>query len=60
MKSTTTKLVLELKEELRLICCTKIDIGDVDNIFLCTHAGDMVNPETDEKYNAEKDREAPI
>ena len=59
MKSTTTKSVLELKGELRLICCSK-DTWDMWTAFFDAHsAGDIINPETEKKYSSEKDGEAP-
>jgi hypothetical protein len=59
MKSTTTKSVLELKGELRLICCSQ-DTWDMWTTFFDAHsAGDIVNPETETKYASEKDGEAP-
>ena len=59
MKSTTTKSVLELKGELRLICCAQ-DTWNMWTTFFDAHsAGDIVNPETEEKYFKEKDGAAP-
>ena len=59
MKSTTTKSVLELKGELRLICCSK-ETWDMWTTFFDAHsAGDIVNPDTEKKYCADKDSEAP-
>ena len=59
MKSTTTKSVLELKGELRLICCNA-DTWDLWTQFFDKHSsGDIVNPDTEEKYSAEKTGEAP-
>ena len=58
MKSTNTKSVLELKGELRLICCN-IDTWDLWTQFFDAHSsGDLINPETGEKYN-EKGIDAP-
>ena len=46
MKSTTTKLVLELKGELHLICCNK-DTWELWTQFFDAHSlGDQVNPNT--------------
>ena len=59
MKSTTTKSVLELKGELRLICCSEGTWETWTTFFDSHSAGDLVNPETEEKYNAVKDAEAP-
>ena len=59
MKSTTTKSVLELKGELRLICCTQATWDMWTTFFDAHSAGDIINPETEEKYNAVKDGEAP-
>ena len=59
MKSTTTKSVLELKGELRLICCSQ-DTWDMWTTFFDAHsAGEIVNPDTEDKYNKVKDAEAP-
>ena len=59
MKSTTTKSVLELKGELRLICCNR-DTWELWTQFFDAHSsGNLVNPETEEKYNADKTGEAP-
>ena len=59
MKSTSTKSVLELKGELRLICCNR-ETWDLWTQFFDAHsAGDLVNPDTEEKYNQEKSGEAP-
>ena len=50
MKSTTTKSVLELKGELKLICCN-IDTWDLwTQFFDAYNSGDLINPETGEKY----------
>ena len=58
MKSTTTKSVLELKGELKLICCN-IDTWDLWTQFFDAHSsGDLINPETGEKY-VDKNLEAP-
>ena len=59
MKSTSTKSVLELKGELRLICCTA-DTWDLWTQFFDAHtSGDLVNPDTEEKYNAIENFECP-
>ena len=59
MKSTTTKSVLELKGELRLICCNT-DTWELWMQFFDAHSsGDLVNPDTEEKYSGEKTGEAP-
>lgn len=59
MKYTTTKLVLELKGELRLICYAK-QTWEVWTTFFDTHnEGDIVNPKPKEKISVEKDQEAP-
>ena len=59
MKSTTTKSVLELKGELRLICCNN-STWDLWTQFFDKHSsGDLINPETEEKYSAEKTGECP-
>ena len=54
LKSTTTKFVLELKGEVRLICCNN-SIWELWTQFFDRHSSrDLVNPDTKEKYNAEK------
>ena len=59
MKSTTTKSVLELKGELRLICCNR-DTWELWTQFFDAHSsGDLTNPDTEEKYSAEKTGECP-
>ena len=59
MKSTTTNSVLELKGELRLICCNR-DTWELWTQFFDAHSsGDLVNPDTKEKYCAEKTCECP-
>ena len=59
MKSTTTKSVLELKGELRLICCNR-DTWELWTQFFDAHSsGDLVNPDTEEKYSSDKTGEAP-
>ena len=59
MKSTSTKSVLELKGELRLICCNR-ETWDLWTQFFDAHSsGDVVNPDTEEKYSHDKTGEAP-
>ena len=59
MKSTTTKSVLELKGELRLICCNN-DTWELWTQFFNAHSSDdMVNPNIKEKHNVDKSAEAP-
>jgi hypothetical protein len=51
MKSTSTKTVLELKGELRLICSTA-DTWELWTQFSDVHtSGDLTDPNTEEKYN---------
>ena len=58
MKSTTTKSVLELEGELKLICCN-IDTWDLWTQYFDAHSsGDLINPETGEKYT-DKNLDAP-
>ena len=58
MKSTTTKSVLELKGELRLICCNR-DTWELWTQFFDAHSSnDLVNLDTEEKYSADKTGEA--
>jgi hypothetical protein len=60
MKSTSTKTVLELKGELRLICCS-IDTWDTWVKFFDAHSSaTLVNPDTEQRYNiVDKDAQAP-
>lgn len=57
MKSSTTKLVLELKAELKLICYSNETREMWTNYFDAHNAGDIVNPITEEKYSVKKDGE---
>lgn len=60
MKSTAVKKVLELKGELRLICCDK-ETWTIWVQFFDAHTnGELINPDTEEKYSAGKDDDLPI
>jgi hypothetical protein len=59
MKSTSTKTVLELKGELRLICSTA-DTWELWTQFFDVHtSGDLIDPNTEEKYNEVEGFEMP-
>ena len=59
MKSTSTKSVLELKGELRLICCDNDTWELWTRVFDLHSSGDLVNPDTEEKFNAVEGGECP-
>jgi hypothetical protein len=59
MKSITTKFVLEPMGELRLICCNRDTWKLYTQFFDAHNSGDLVNPDTEEKYSAEKIGYAP-